>query len=228
MELRRTANAGVLLKLDGVTILMDGVCREVKPYPATPPEVKEELKANMPDVIAFTHAHKDHYDPGFAADVLRQNGVIFGPADCHGIMESANVGKVRITPVSSRHIGAVGKMIAHASFILEGSLCVWFTGDAAPTQWRQHRFPKPDVLIVPYAYCNTVSAWAATKTLGAKTVVLVHMPKLEEDASGLWSSVKEITGYPCVPACKAEKSEISPDLYIPNMNETVLIQLPRD
>ena len=51
MKIRRTANAGVLLKLDGVTILMDGVCREVKPYPATPPEVKEELRASMPDAV---------------------------------------------------------------------------------------------------------------------------------------------------------------------------------
>ena len=228
MELRRTANAGVLLKLDGVTILMDGVCREVKPYPATPPEVKEELKANLPDAVAFTHAHKDHYDPGFAAYFLQKNGVILGPSDCHGSMEPRTVGKVRITPVSSRHIGAAGKMIAHASFIIEGSLCVWFTGDAAPAQWRQHSFPKPDVLIVPYAYCNTASAWAATKKLGSKTVVLVHMPKSEEEAVDLWSSVKETTGYPCEPACEGNKSGISPDLYIPDMNETVLIQLPRD
>ena len=43
MELVRTANAGILLKLDGKTILLDGVCREVKPYPATPPKLREQL-----------------------------------------------------------------------------------------------------------------------------------------------------------------------------------------
>ena len=43
MELRRTANAGVLLKLDDVEILLDGVCQEVKPYLATPPAEKEKL-----------------------------------------------------------------------------------------------------------------------------------------------------------------------------------------
>lgn len=213
MELRRTANAGALLKLDGVTILMDGVCREVKPYPATPPEVKEELKANMPDVIAFTHAHKDHYDPGFAAEAMRQNGVIFGPAACHGSMEPAAVGSVRITPVSSRHIGAAGKVTPHASFIIEGSACIWFTGDAAPSQWSRMELPAPDVLIVPYAYCNTPSAWQSVKRMSPKAVILLHMPKREEDSIGLWVAVENTVGE-------------DPILYIPAMNETLQIQLP--
>jgi L-ascorbate metabolism protein UlaG (beta-lactamase superfamily) len=208
MELKRTANAGVLLKLDGVTILMDGVCREVKPYPATPPEVKAELLANMPDAVAFTHAHKDHYDPGFAAESLRQNGVIFGPAVCHGSMEPAQVGAVRITPMSSRHIGAAGKDTAHASFVIEGSVCIWFTGDASPSQWGRMHLPRPDVLIVPYAYCNTPSAWAATKALGAKYVVLLHMPDRQDDSIGLWTAVEETVGE-------------SSCLFIPAMNETV-------
>ena len=54
MELVRTANAGILLKLDGKTILLDGVCREVKPYPATPPETRAKLMESYPD-IRFSH-----------------------------------------------------------------------------------------------------------------------------------------------------------------------------
>ena len=214
MELRRTANAGILLKLDGITILMDGVCREVKPYPATPPEVKAELKAKLPDVIAFTHAHKDHYDPGFAAEILRQNGVILGPTDCHGTIEPATVGAVRITPVESRLIGAAGKETAHVSFVIEGSACVWFTGDAAPTQWSRMSLPAPDVLVVPYAYCITPSAWENTKRLGAKKVILLHMPLPEEDPLGLWTAVHSTVG--------------EDPLYIPAINETITIQLSQD
>ena len=214
MELRRTANAGILLKLDGVTILMDGVCREVKPYPATPPAGKEELKANMPDVIAFTHAHKDHYDSVFAAEALRRNGVVFGPEDCRGSMEPDTVGAVRITPIKTRHIGAAGRGMAHASFIIEGSCCIWFKGDAAPTQFSRLSLPKPDVLVVPYAYCNTISAWEATKRLGAKAVVLLHMPQPEEDTLGLWDAVRNTV---------EEEA-----MYIPAMNETTHIQLLRD
>ena len=217
MELTRTANAGVLLKLDGVTILLDGVCREVKPYPATPPEIKAQLLETLPDVIAFTHAHKDHYDPGFAASVMQKNGVILGPADCHGTMDPVVVGNVRITPVPSRHIGGAGKTVPHVGFVLEGSCCVWFTGDASPTQWKNMALPKPDVMIVPYAYCNTTFAWETTKGFGAKTVVLVHMPVPQEDTIGLWQAVNTTIAAPR-----------SVQLYIPNMNETLLIQASHD
>lgn len=218
MELIRTANAGVLLTLDGVTILMDGVCREVKPYPATPPEIKAELMEAIPDAVAFTHTHKDHYDPGFAASVLQKNGVILGPADCHGSMEPHTVGPVRITPVTSRHIGGAGRTVSHCSFIVEGSSCVWFTGDASPSQWRNHLLPKPDLLIVPYAYCNTPAAWSATQSLGAKAVVLVHMPKPDEDRIGLWQAVNNTI------VCSGDVSD-APCVFIPKMNQRITIQL---
>ena len=196
MKIRRTANAGILLELDGVSILMDGVCREVKPYPATPPEEREALQRSFPDVIAFTHAHKDHYDPTYAALYQKQTGgVILGPATlpgCKATMEDTMVNGVYIRPVTSRHIGLAGKDVDHASFIVQGSRCVWFLGDAAPMQWRGKDLPKPDVLIVPYAYANTPSGWAATKSLGADHVVLLHMPKREEDTIGLWDAVTSV------------------------------------
>jgi L-ascorbate metabolism protein UlaG (beta-lactamase superfamily) len=196
MKITRTANAGVLLELDGVSILMDGVCREVKPYPATPPEVKRTLMEHFPDVVAFTHAHKDHYDPAFAALYQKQtSGVILGPATlpgCKATMEDTVVKGVYILPVSSRHIGLAGKDVEHASFIVQGSRCVWFLGDAAPMQWRGKDLPKPDVLIVPYAYANTPSGWSLTRSLGADHVVLLHMPKREEDTIGLWDAVNAV------------------------------------
>ena len=211
MKLTRTANAGVLLELDGVTILMDGVCREVKPYPATPPGLKAKLLEDLPEIIAFTHAHKDHYDPGFAAVVTQKNRVIFGPSPVHGAMEGGSVGAVKITPIQTRHLGAAGKDTPHASFLIEGSKNILFTGDAAPTQWRQKELPHIDVLIVPYAYCNTPSAWELTKSLGAKTVVLVHMPEENEETKLYYDPVRETVG--------------SDSLYIPLMEETLEISL---
>lgn len=212
MQITRTANAGVLLELDGVTILMDGVCREIKPYPATPPEIKEHLTENMPDVVAFTHAHKDHYDPGFAVQALQNNRIVLGPADCHGTMESVTVKNIRITPIRSRHIGAVGKTVDHTSFLIEGSRCIWFTGDASPSQWQRIALPKPDVLIVPYAYCNTSSAWETTRRIGSNVVVLVHMPNQEDDTIGIRKAVRDTV---------AENASV----YIPHMNERLTFQL---
>ena len=211
MQLRRTANAGILLSLDGVRILMDGVCREVKPYPATPPEIKAELMGNFPDAVAFTHGHKDHYDPGFAAAFRQTNGVILGAADCHSSMEPMQVGGVRITPVPSRHIGIAGKTTPHASFIVEGSRCLWFLGDAAPTQWRgREDLPKPDVLLVPYAYATTPSAWELTQSLGAKKVVMLHLPERKDDEIGLWAAIEATVGQ-------------GSNIIFPEINETVIL-----
>lgn len=215
MEIRRTANAGVLLKLDGVSILMDGVCREVKPYPATPPEERAEICQSYPDVVCYTHAHKDHYDPTFAAGYQKQTGgVILGPADlpgCNSSMESVTVSAVTVDAVQSRHIGGAGKTVSHASFIVKGSQCVWFLGDSSPLLWKdRHDLPKPDVLLVPYAYTITPSGWALTQSLGARKVILLHMPKAEEDTVGLWSATKDTTGMPS-------------DLLVPDMGETITI-----
>ena len=214
MEIRRTANAGVLLTLDGVTILMDGVCREVKPYPVTPPEEREALSSCWPDVVAFTHAHKDHYDPGFAAAYQRQtSGVILGPVDlpaCHASSGPLKKGTVTVQTVASRHIGAAGKTTSHRSFVISGSRTVWFLGDAAPMQWKgREDLPKPHVLIVPYAYCNTPSSWAFTKSLGAETIILLHMPEREADTIGLWSAVEAVTA--------------GDPLLIPQMCETITL-----
>lgn len=194
MKIRRTANAGVLLKLDGVEILLDGVCREVKPYSATPPEEKAQLEANWPQIVAFTHHHMDHYDPDFAAQYQKQtSGVVLEP----NATSPACVGNVKITPVASRHLGAAGKFTSHVSFVIEGSRCVWFMGDSAPLQWRKRNdLPKPDVIIAPYAYANTQPSWALTKSLGAQYVVLLHLPESEPDEAKLFDSVKAATNLP--------------------------------
>lgn len=199
MEIRRTANAGVLLKLDGVSILLDGVCREVEPYLGTLPEDRARLSACWPDIVAFTHGHKDHFDPTFAAEFQKQTGrVILGPEDLPGVrasMQSVRVRDVTIMPIPSRHIGAKGKPVSHASFIVQGSSCVWFLGDASPLQWKARgELPSPDVLLVPYAYASTPAGWAITKSMNTRTVVLLHLPCREEDNLGLWDAVETTAG----------------------------------
>lgn len=211
MKLTRTANAGILLELDGVSILLDGVCREVKPYPATPPETRAALMAQWPDAVAFTHLHKDHYDPAYAAAYMAQTGrVILGPGQVKGAMEPVTVGAVKITPISSRHIGAAGKTVEHASFFIEGSQCLWFMGDSAPSQWRGKDLPKPNVVVVPYAYANTLASWALTQSFGAEKIVLLHMPSRPDDTVGLWEAVEQSVGD-------------APQLYVPAMGQTIEI-----
>ena len=198
MKLRRTANAGVLLELDGVSVLLDGVCREVKPYLATPQKERELLSARWPDVVAYTHAHKDHFDPAYAAEYTRQTGrVILGPGGVGGVrgsMQTVNLDNMTIIPVLCRHIGLAGRDTPHCGFVIKGSKTIWFTGDSSPLQWKNREgLPEPDVMIVPYAFVNSNSSWEFTKSKNAG-VVLLHMPDPVDDAVGLWSAVENTVG----------------------------------
>lgn len=211
MQCKRTANAGVLLELDGVSILLDGVCAEVKPYQPTSEDMRQALLDHPPDCVAFTHGHLDHCDVSFIPAYLEKTaGPVLGPADiplCEA--GSKQIENVKITPVECRHLGK-SDGAAHQAYIIEGSRCVWFMGDAAPATWRrQTLLPRPDVILAPYAYA-TGSSWQLCSELGAETVVLLHLPEEENDPYGLWDAVRQTVG-----------SDPKPRLLIPQMGETL-------
>lgn len=198
MEIRRTANAGVLLKMDGVSILLDGVCREVSPYLATPPEERDSLIKNAPNLLVYTHAHSDHFDADFAVEYQRlTNGNILCPMEipgCTTLCDNVKIGEVEIIPIPSRHIRCADGLQEHFSYILQGTKCVWFLGDASPLQWQHtEQLPKPDILIVPYAYASTEPSWRRAKDMGAEVIVLLHLPDRGNDPYALWQAVESVT-----------------------------------
>ena len=192
MEIQRTANAGVLLKMDGVSILLDGLCDGILEYLPTPAPVAASLLACPPDVLVFTHDHPDHCSHALLLPYRKQNlRPIFGPEYLPA--EGLRIGEVTITPVPSRHIGKAEPGLSHHSFIIKGSRCVWFVGDAAPLQWKNRNdLHKPDVLIAPYAYANTKAAWELSCSL-AEQIVLLHLPDRNNDPYGLWQTVDSVT-----------------------------------
>lgn len=210
MEIQRTANAGILLKLDGVSILLDGLCDRVEGYLPTPPVIAEGLLANLPDVLAFTHKHPDHCSEALLLPYRKHNlRPILGPE--YLPLEAVRVGDVKITPVPSRHLGKTEPGLEHHSFIIEGSRCVWFMGDAAPLQWKERTdLHRADVLIAPFAYANTKAAWELSCSLADK-VLLLHLPDQDNDPFQLWQTVEAITAG-------------STRLSIPAMGETITIQ----
>ena len=209
MEIQRTANAGVLLKMDGVSILLDGLCDGIDIYLPTPAAIADSLLICPPDVLAFTHNHPDHCSEALLLPYRKQNlRPILGP---EYLPEGLRIGEVTVTPVPSRHIGKTEPGLSHNSFIIKGSKCVWFMGDAAPLQWKgRSNLPKADVLIVPYAYANTKAAWDMTCALAEK-VVLLHLPERSNDPYGLWQSVEVI-------AVGSGKQ-----LWIPQIGETITL-----
>ena len=211
MEIQRTANAGVLLKIDGVSILLDGLCDGIEGYLPTPPAIAQQLLEKPADVLAFTHLHADHCSEALLLPYRKQNlRPILGPESLY--TGAVRIGGVTITPVASRHLGKTEPGLQHVSYIIEGSRCVWFVGDAAPLQWK-HRteLPRPDVLIAPYAYANTKSALDLSKSLTDKLVIL-HLPGRERDSYGLWKSVEDTT---------ANCNDIT--LWIPEIGQEIFI-----
>ncbi len=196
MEIQRTANAGVLLKMDGVSILLDGFCSRVDPYLPTPDGIRDTLMRNPPDILAFTHRHADHYDPALVSTYSQKTlRPILGPENLANatVFGEFSLGNVTITPVPSRHLGKVEPDLQHVSYIIRGSQCIWFLGDASPSQWQgRSELPRPDVMIAPYAYALTKAAWRQTCAL-TEHVVLLHMPERSHDPYGLWPMVESVT-----------------------------------
>ena len=194
MEIQRTANAGVLLKLDGVSILLDGLCDRVEGYLPTPAHIAQQLLDSPPDLLAFTHCHSDHCSQTLLLPYTKdKHRPILGPVSLPA--QQVRVGKVAVTAVETRHLGKTEPGLIHQSFVMEGSKCVWFMGDASPASLKKfENFPRPDVLIAPYAYANTPSAWAQTMAQKPETVVIVHLPEREQDILGLRQQVEETAG----------------------------------
>ena len=213
MRISRVSNAGVLLELDGVKILLDGFCTGHGPYLATPAHIREGLMTNPPDMLAFTHEHPDHFD-ALSAEYYHKQTLrpVLGPEHLPYGTTSRGIahGFVSILPIKSRHIGKEYFHVPHVSYAINGSKSVWFLGDAVPSQW--HGIDrKCHVLIAPFAYALSDSAWRMTCEL-AEHVVLVHMPLRENDPARLWPQVEAVTGASC-----------PVHLHIPAIGETIEI-----
>lgn len=203
MQILRTANAGVLLTFDGVRILLDGICGEIPPYLATPQNIKLELCEALPDIVAFTHFHTDHFDKNFALLFEQKTGRRIISPENSG---PQRVGGVEITTVATRHIGKTD--IEHISFIIKGSKTIWFMGDASPlTLKNMANYPPPDVLFAPFAYFNSPSSIKLTKGLQARSIFVLHLPNENNDEFRIRGAVQE--------NIKGE-----PNIYIINLGES--------
>ena len=190
MKIKRTANAGVLIEMNGLRILLDGVCEETEHYLGTPDGLKRELLEELPDAVGFTHLHSDHFDEGYANAYKNKSLRPILGSECSHL----KVGNVSLRAIPTRHLGKSNT--EHFSFIIEGERRIFFMGDASPSELKRLlAFGTPDILIVPFAYCNTESAWRNTLSSGAEEIILLHMPRIDADPYTLWDSVENTTNW---------------------------------
>ena len=197
MQIQRTANAGVLLEMDGKRILLDGVCQGVGPYLPTPQSIYTMLQQQPPDALVYTHNHPDHYDGLFTSYYLQNTaGPVIGPADIPWVTaQSCTLANIQITSVQTRHIGKTDGCLHH-SYVLQGSQCVWFLGDASLLHWQKNAdVPRPDVIVAPFGFLLG-RGWEYCRQVGAKTVVVVHMPLRENDPYDLWLQLEQSLANP--------------------------------
>ena len=63
-----------------------------------------------------------------------------------------------------------------------GSKTVLFLGDASPNEFKNRDdLPQIDLVIAPFAYALTDAAVSITNSLGAKNVVITHLPEQNLD-----------------------------------------------
>lgn len=85
IELTLIANAGILIKAEGVRLLLDGIQSEGNyPFSKTPPDILRSMlhhtgqnhyNYNDLDYLIFSHLHPDHFTPDLVAQYLLSNQV---------------------------------------------------------------------------------------------------------------------------------------------------------
>ena len=213
MEIERTANAGILLRLDGKRMLLDGICEKMGVYLQTPPEIRSSLLLDPPDALLFTHSHGDHYDSLFVSDYLKNSaGPILGPADIpYSRQEALQLDGVCITPVETKHVGN-SSCQQHFSYVIRGSKCVWFLGDASFLSWKKiPDVPAPDVILAPFGFF-TGRGLEYCQSFDPKAIVVLHLPKREHDPYDLWNMLE-----------KTVSMKDIPNLHIPEVGASIQI-----
>ena len=192
--------------MDGVKILFDGVSKALYPYNGTPDEIRRELEGDLPDILAFTHMHDDHYDASFTEHYKKMTKrAVYSPENVYSVETNA----IKLEMIETRHIGKSD--VPHVSYFLEGSKCVWFMGDASPTALKKfENMKKPDVLIAPYSFANTSLGWQVANETGAEKIVILHLPDKANDEYDIWNMVFETAGNDM-------------RLIIPNIGQTISI-----
>lgn len=100
------ANEGFLISSKTKNILVDALFKNPYGYQDTPDEILEKMNHSQPpfsriDLMLFSHAHRDHFEPNVALKVLMSHPetiLVGNEAVCKELKEAAGEGYAKISP----------------------------------------------------------------------------------------------------------------------------------
>ena len=192
-----TANAGVIVNLDGTSILIDALHNT---FAAEFSSLSEERSNQVltlcdltpPTAILISHAHPDHYSASLIDEAtLRYPDacVIFPERDFSGKTSMWKLGNITVTSVPLLHRRAPEYPPAdNFSFIIRhDNKTLFFPGDAEPTSDEMKVLVStfhPDVAFLPFIWATLPSCRNVLAALNPKNAVLLHLPFPELDTFG--------------------------------------------
>ncbi len=189
MKLTLTANAGVILEMEGRRIWVDALHdRKTPPFSTVSAEMWEKMQNfPAPDYILYTHCHPDHYSEKLtdAAKWRWPNARIIAPEGKFAAPLSVADGDLEIRYLPLPHEGEQYKNVLHFGIFMSVSgKKVLIPGDCALGA-EELAGLEADVLILDFPWTTTAKgrSFLDAHFPGAEKV-LVHLPFATDDRFG--------------------------------------------
>jgi L-ascorbate metabolism protein UlaG (beta-lactamase superfamily) len=205
LALRYVANAGVLVTLGDVRVLIDAPIREgIPPYATSDAAERDRLERARPpydrvDAILITHWHEDHFNAEAVAAHLSLNGratLISSPEVVARVraaaphLPAARLQGVLPAPGASTLLRVGGLpvrvlRIRHVGFLIGEREAVLHTGDADPAADNfalLRALPPVDLALVPFWFMQSASNRQFVRdSIAPRRVVALHLPPDDAD-----------------------------------------------
>lgn len=202
-EITLTANAGCAVRLGRSLIFIDALHdKKAEGYSTVTPEMWRTLQGLYPEgpaLLAFTHAHRDHFSPELVARARQvwPGALTALPEDrvpgqrlLAAEREALDLPGVRVLFARLPHEGERYRDVAHYGCILEGDgLRVLFPGDCALCAPELARFVREagpiDVAVMnfPWVTLRRGRAFLA-EYIRPKYLLVDHLPFEKDDVNG--------------------------------------------
>lgn len=188
-----TANAGVIIKLEDMCILIDALhCEPTERFSTLSPEQVETvfklLHSSPPDVMLVTHSHPDHYSRLLTerakTEFPKMEIILPWRSECP--TRSAVIGNTDISwlPLEHMPLSIVEDRTNYGFCIRCGESLIFTPGDAdlhSPAVAESVAGMKPSLALLPFPWLTLPSAKNVYDSLAPEKTLLLHLPFDDSD-----------------------------------------------